>query len=103
LPLKIQVNSKKLGFERKNQFENVLRLWSTAQATLVNMKSWTISNPKNILMSLLGSIIMVDESKSNHLVLLNPLEFKIIVSCAVHIYNSKTQFHTIESLYLNQT
>jgi hypothetical protein len=46
---------------------------------------------------------MVDESKSNHLVLLNLLEFKIIVSCAVHIYNSKTQFHTIESLYLNQT
>jgi hypothetical protein len=46
---------------------------------------------------------MADESKSNHLVLLNLLEIKIIVSCAVHIYNSKTQFHPIESLYLNQT
>jgi hypothetical protein len=52
-------------------------------------------------MSSLGSITMADESKSNHLVLLNLLEIKIIVLCAVaYLQLSKTQFHPIESFVL---
>ncbi len=42
LLLKIQINSKKLGFEKEKSVEDVVTLGPKAHATLVNMKLKTI-------------------------------------------------------------
>jgi hypothetical protein len=95
----------KTRFWKVKSVEDIVTLGPPAEATLVNMKSWTISNPKKHFSIITWvSITMVDESKSNHLVLLNLLEIKKSLYHVQCIFTTpKLKFHTIESLYLNQT